>query len=195
MTEGKLRVMIVEDSPIYRVGLREIVQTQADMEIVAEAEPGREAVQQARRMRPHVLLMGLGACAGNALEVMRACKGLAHTRVIVLGEEPCRELTRQVLNSRAFGYLPKGVELPELVDAIRSVAQGRRLLISVRELQVLGHVVEGKSLREIAGLLRIREKRVGKVMSATIRNLDANNRTHAVVRAMQRGWIPLYPDV
>jgi len=123
----KIRVMIVEDHPIFGFGLRRLVDVESDFEIIAEIRDGKEAVEQALRLRPDVILMDINLPTMDGLEATKKIKReLANTGVIVLTAFHFdEEQMVHALNAGASAYFPKDVGLAELIPAIRAVAEGK----------------------------------------------------------------------
>ena len=128
-----IRVVVADDQALIRAGLRGILEGEADVEVVAEAADGREAVEAARRTGADVVLMDLrmpGVDGIDATRLIRADAALAHVRVLVLTTFETDDYVDRALTAGADGFLGKGAEPRELVDAVRVVAQGGSSLSS-----------------------------------------------------------------
>jgi DNA-binding NarL/FixJ family response regulator len=201
-----IRLLSVDDHPLIRDGIAFAIQNQNDMEIVAEATNGQEAIEAYRRHRPDVTLMDLQMPVMNGLEAIGIIrKEFPAARVVVLTTYSGDIQATQALKAGAAGYLLKSMLRTELVDTIRAVHQGRRHIpqqiahelaehigseaLSVRELQVLRGVASGCSNKIVADQLGISEETVKGHMKNILAKLHANDRTHAVLIAMKRGFL------
>ena len=199
-----IKVLICDDHPIMRVGIGAIIQSQPDMTVVAQAGTAQEAVQLFQQHLPHITLMDLRLPDKSGVEAIRAIRRSApQARIVVLTTYEGDEDIHQALEAGAMGYLIKGMPHEVLVDALRKVHAGRRFLpppvtralasrmpdgeLSAREKQVLSLLVKGKSNREIADELAIKEATVKSHVSVILMRLDVTDRTQAVVTALQRG--------
>jgi two-component system NarL family response regulator len=204
MTSAKIRVLVAEDSPVTRLGVSTLLRTEPDIEVVAEAENGADAVRLFRQMRPDVVLLDLRMPeldGVQATEQMRREDPAA--RVLVLTNYDGDEVIFQALKAGAAGYLTKGVRGPELITAIRQVHAGDRYLppgvagrladrmmapsLSPREVQVLEKIYEGLTNKEIAEALHISLKTASMFVSKILLKLDVRSRTEAVAVALRRG--------
>ena len=203
MTE-KLRVLVVDDHPMMRLGIAAIINDQTDMAVVAQAGTGEEAVAEYRRAKPDVVLMDLRLPGMSGVEAIRAIhKEQPRARFVVLTTYEGDEDIYQALEAGAQGYLVKGMSPEALVDAVRRVHAGSRFLappvaralaarnpnsdLTVREREVLALIVGGKSNREIAVELGITEGTVKCHVTTLLERLGVSDRTQAVVAALQRG--------
>jgi two-component system NarL family response regulator len=200
--------MVVDDQAVVRQGFVSLINTVADMAVVAEATNGREAVELYRRHRPDVVLMDLRMPVmggGDAIAALR--REFPGARVIVLTTFDGDEDIYRSLQAGAQGYLLKDMFFEELEEAIRTVhAGGRRIPgvvaerlaermagsdLTARELEVLEHIVGGKSNKAIAAALGISEATVKSHMNNILSKLDAEDRTQAATKALQRGIVHL----
>jgi len=205
---AKLRIMLVDDHYLVRVGLSSIIALEKDMTVCSEAPTGEQAVAQFRADRPDVTLMDLrlpGISGAEATEAIRA--EFPEARIIVLSTYSTDEEIYAALQAGAMAYLLKSVQREELVLAIRKAAAGERHIppdmaarlaarqprsqLSPRELDVLRLVVSGKRNKEIAGLLDISEGTVKVHVSSILMKLGVLDRTEAVAAALQRGIVQL----
>lgn len=202
----KLRVLIVDDHPMMRLGIAAIINDQTDMAVAAQAGTGEEAVTEYRRSRPDVVLMDLRLPGMSGVEAIRAIhREQPRARFVVLTTYEGDEDIHQALEAGAQGYLIKGMSPEALVDAVRRVHAGSRFLappvaralaarnpnseLSAREREVLALIVGGKSNREIAAELGITEGTVKCHVTALLERLGVSDRTQAVVAALQRGIV------
>lgn len=206
--EEKIKVMVVDDHPLLRVGITAIVNARSDMNVVAQAQTGEEAVALFPRCRPDVTLIDLKLPGMSGVATIRAIREVHPTaRFIVVTTYEGDEDIHRALEAGAQGYVIKGMPYQVLVQALQRVHSGRRFLpptvvdalasrmpdseLSAREQEVLGLLVAGKSNKEIALSLRITEATVKSHVSAILMRLNVNDRTQAVVTALQRGLIHL----
>ena len=205
---AKIKVMVVDDHPLMRVGVASIVNARPDMTVVAQTGTGEEAVVLYQRHRPDITLMDLrlpGMSGVDAILAIRANDGRA--RFVVLTTYEGDEDIHQALDAGAQGYVIKGMPYQTLIEALHRVHMGGRYLpppvaralasrlpnseLSSREQEVLLRIVEGKSNKEIASLLGITEATVKCHVSTILMRLNVSDRTQAVVSALQRGLIHL----
>ncbi|MEP6903747.1 MAG: response regulator transcription factor [Actinomycetota bacterium] len=209
MTKNKpIRVMIVEDHFVVRVGLAAIINSQTDMVTVAEAGNGRLAVELFEKHQPDVTLMDLRIPGLNGLEAISAIKDkFPRARIIVLSTYGGDEDIFRAFQSGARAYFLKDVKGPDLVKAIRAVQAGQRVLppeiasrlaeriprseLSTRELEILKLISKGRSNKEIAHLLAISDGTVRVHASNIFAKLGCSDRAQAVSEAFQRGIIYL----
>jgi two-component system NarL family response regulator len=208
MPPEKLKIMIVDDHYLVRVGLTSIIGLEQDMTVCAEASSGEQAVSLFASKRPDVTLMDVrlpGMSGIQATETIR--RQFSEARVIVLSTYISDEEVYAALKVGAMAYLVKSVAREELIQAVRKAAAGRRHVpadlaarladrmsrasLSLRELEVLRLLVGGKRNREIATALDITEGTVKLHVSSILGKLGAVDRTEAVTVALQRGLIQL----
>jgi two-component system NarL family response regulator len=204
----KLKIMLVDDHYLVRMGLTSIIGLEQDMTICAEAQSGEQAVALFAQRRPDVTLMDVrlpGMSGIAATEAIRA--DFPDAKVIVLSTYISDEEVYAALKVGAMAYLVKSVAREELIQAIRKAAAGRRHVpadlaarladrmsrasLSGREFDVLRLLVGGKRNREIANALDITEGTVKLHVSSILGKLGAVDRTEAVTVALQRGLIQL----
>lgn len=204
----KLKIMLVDDHYLVRVGLASIIALESDMRVCAEASSGEQAVVQYRAERPDVTLMDLrlpGISGSEAAQVIRA--EFPDARIIVLSTYSTDEEIYVALQAGAMAYILKSVQREELVQAIRKAAGGERHIppdvaarlaarqprsqLSPRELDVLRLMVGGKRNKEIGTALDISEGTVKIHVSSILSKLGVFDRTEAVAAALQRGILQL----
>jgi two-component system, NarL family, response regulator len=200
----KIGVLVVDDHPIMRLGLAAIINAQSDMTVCAQAGSGEEAVRIFKKTRPDITLMDLRLPGMSGLDALRAIhQEDPHAKCVVLTTYEGDEDIHQALLAGALGYIIKGMSHETLVDALRRAQAGTRFLpppvarsladrtpnsdLSPREREVLSLMVHGKSNKEIAAALGITEATVKCHVSVILARLDANDRTQAVIAALQRG--------
>jgi DNA-binding NarL/FixJ family response regulator len=203
-----LRIMLVDDHYLVRVGLTSIVALEEDMTVCAEAATGEQAVAIFRAQHPDVTLMDLRLPGMSGTDATQAILSeFPGARIIVLSTYAADEEIYLALQAGAMGYLLKTVQPEELLLTIRKAACGERHIaaeasarlaarsprshLSPRELAVLRLVVGGKRNKEIATVLDITEGTVKIHVSNILVKLGVSDRTEAVTAALQRGIIPL----
>jgi two-component system NarL family response regulator len=203
-----LKIMLVDDHYLVRMGLASIIALEPDMTICAEAATGEEAVALFRTHRPDVTLMDQRLPGMSGSETTGAIRAaFPSARILVLSTYACDEEIYKALQVGAMGYLSKSVQREELTQAIRMAAAGRRHItpavaalvadgmsrshLSARELDVLRLLVGGKRNREIASILDITEGTVKLHVSSILGKLAVVDRTEAVAVALQRGIVQL----
>ncbi|KUR80805.1 response regulator transcription factor [Novosphingobium sp. FSW06-99] len=203
-----IRVLIVDDHPLLREGVRAVIENQPDLTIVAEAETGEQALDLFDAHRPDIVLMdlqmpGMGGVA--AIQALRRADPAC--RIIVLTTYSGDAQAIRALHAGATGYLLKSSLRKELLDTIRTVhAGGKHLsadvatgiafhmaedLLSGREAEVLTLAAAGNSNKQIAGRLNLSEDTIKGYMKVIYAKLGAADRTHAVTIAARRGMIEL----
>ena len=205
----KMKVMVVDDHPLMRVGITAIINARSDMAVVAQADTGEEAVKCFEQHHPDVTLMDLrlpGKMGGvEAIAVIRSSHPQARFIVVTTYEGDAD--IHHALEAGAQGYVIKGMPYQTLVEALQKVHAGRRFVplpveralasrlpdsdLSSREMEVLQLLMSGKKNREIANMLGITEATVKSHVSAILMRLNVNDRTEAVVTALRRGLVHL----
>ncbi|HME05698.1 MAG TPA: response regulator transcription factor [Bryobacteraceae bacterium] len=205
---GLIRVLSVDDHALLREGIAALVASQSDMELVAEAANGREAVEQFRKHVPDVTLMDLQMPELNGFDAMGAIRGeFPDARIIVLTTYAGDVQVMRALKAGARAYLLKGLLRKELIETIRAVHAGHKRVppevaaeiaehalddvLTLREIDVLRLIAGGNSNKEIAAQLSITEETVKGHVKNVLAKLGANDRTHAVTIALKRGIIDL----
>lgn len=203
---NQIRVLTVDDHPLIRDGVSFAIQQQSDMCVVAEAGTGHEAIDLFKEYRPDVTLMDLRLPDISGTEVIeRVRREFQHARFVVLTTYSGDVSATRALKAGAGGYLLKHMLRRDLIEAIRTVHAGRRWVpkeiaaeitdhltadwLSNRELEVLRCVSQGSSNKIIASLLGLSEDTIKGHMKNILSKLRANDRTHAVMIALQRGFL------
>jgi DNA-binding NarL/FixJ family response regulator len=207
-TAEKIKVMVVDDHPLMRIGVASIVNATSDMSVVAQTGTGEEAVTLFQKHKPDVTLMDLRLPGMSGVEAIRAIRKLhSRARFVVLTTYEGDADIHQALEAGAQGYVIKGMPYKTLVDAVHRVHRDERFLpppvaralasrmpdsdLSAREREVLSLLARGKSNKDIASLLGISEATVKCHVSAILLRLNVSDRTEAVVTALQRGLVHL----
>jgi DNA-binding NarL/FixJ family response regulator len=206
-----IRVLIADDHPVVRQGLRTFLGVQEDIEVVGEAADGAAAVSLAESVRPDVILLDLKMPGMDGLAALTELRTRGLTaRVIVLTSMTERSHVPQAMRAGAAGYLYKDVDPPALVQAIRAVHNGHVLLhpeaaeavvhgestadrgldaLTDREREVLVQIALGRSNREIARALIISEKTIKTHVSNILMKLGLADRTQAALHAVRHGLV------
>jgi DNA-binding NarL/FixJ family response regulator len=201
-----IRILMADDHPLFREGIAAVLASQDDMKLVAEAINGEEAISLFRQHKPDITLMDLQMPGMGGLDAIHAILGeFPHARIIVLTTYQGDVQATRALRAGAVGYLIKSTLRKELLFTIRQVHEGRRHIpgevaraiaehvtddaLSMRELQVLGHVAGGFSNKRIATHMGISVETVKTHMKSILAKVNARDRTEAVVIAMRRGII------
>jgi len=203
-----IRVLAVDDHPVVRDGIARLIATQSDMELIAEASDGREAVEEFRKQRPDVTLMDLQMPTMNGIDAIGAIRGeFPEARIIVLTTYVGDVQVTRALKAGAHGYLLKGSLRTELLDTIRAVYAGHKRIssevatgiaehamdnsLTAREISVLKLIAAGNANKEIAVQLSVTEESIKGYVKNVLAKLGANDRTHAVTIGLKRGIIDL----
>ena len=208
MTTTPLKVMVVDDHYLVRMGLASIIAIEPDMSVCAEAASGEQAQALFRTHRPDVTLMDLRLPGMNGSQTIHKIRQeFLDARFVMLSTYVCDEEIYGALHAGAMAYLVKSVQREELMTAIRKAAAGQRHIppevaarladrvagsqLSCRELEVLRLLVSGRRNREVARALDITEGTVKLHVSSILGKLGAEDRTEAVTIALQRGIVQL----
>ena len=223
----KISVMLVDDHPVFRQGLRRVLESEDDLDVIAEVDDGQEALRLAKQLVPNVLLLDINLPGMNGLQVARALKDtLLDIAIIMLTAYHDDQQVFHSVRAGASAYFPKDVSPRRLIEAIRLVHQGSYVVedrvlekpqvgewlleqfeqadtvaegdwgsmlipLSPREMEILQHIAQGKSNKEIAYELGISRQTVKNHMTSILRKLAVNDRTQAAIYALRRGWIRL----
>lgn len=215
----KIRVLLADDHVLVREGTRELLEQEEDLQVVAEAGDGEEAVRLAATERPDVALVDIAMPKLNGIEATRQIKSRSPgTAVLILSAYDDDQYVFALLEAGAAGYLLKNIRGRDLVDAVRSVYAGESVLhpviarkvinrfslpkdhssekigaelLTERELEVLKLAAQGMSNRDIARELHLSIRTVQAHLSTIFTKMGVGSRTEAVVQALQRGWLTL----
>ncbi len=207
-----IRVLLADDFPVVRDGLRVLLEAQSDIEVVGDAANGKEALRQARELHPDVVIMDIGMPELNGIEAtLQMHDACPSAQVLILSMHSTTEHIFRALQAGAKGYLLKDSAGAEVVDAVRAVRAGRRYLsqkiaaaalddyivgrqtasplenLSRRERQILQLVVEGKSSAEIGKMLFLSSKTVDTYRSRMMHKLGIGDLPSLVKFAIRHG--------
>ena len=203
-----IRILTVDDHALLRAGIASLVEFEPDMELVAQASTGREAIEQFRRHRPDITLMDVQMPDISGIEAIIAIRSeFPDARIIVLTTYSGDVQVVRALKAGARGYLLKADVHTDLLETIRAVHAGRKRIppevaaelamhttedqLTARELEILKLIANGNANKEIAAQLSIREDTVKSHVGNILEKLQANDRTHAVTIGLKRGIIEL----
>lgn len=214
-----VKVMIVDDHPLVRQGLKQILSFQDDLEIVGEAQHGDEVVDQALALQPDVVLLDINLPGKNGIEITGELKAkMPEVNVLVLTVDTEQLHVHKIIKAGALGYLLKDVDPDTLTEAIKAVARGdayiqpcllSRLLcefrqlvddqppavppgqfgLTQRELEIINYIACGQTNKEIAEKLFISEKTVKNHVSSILRKMALDDRTQVAIYAYKKGLI------
>ena len=213
---GPITLLLVDDHPVVRKGTRELLEGESDLTVLGEAAGGEEAIEQARALRPKVILMDVSMPGMNGIEATRAIKAeWPACGVLVLTSYDDDAYVFALLEAGAAGYLLKNASEEDLLGAVRAVAAGESALhpqiarkvlgrfsasaqapgtspgddLSPRELEVLRIAAGGRTNKEIARDLEISPRTVQVHLANIFSKLGVGSRTEAVLAGIRRGWI------
>ena len=209
ITDSKpIRILTADDHHILRYGLSSLIGAEPDMELVAQASTGQEAIEQFRLHQPDVTLMDLLMPGMNGIDAIISIRSeFPDARIIVLTTYAGDVQVTRALKAGARAYILKGRLAGELLETIRAVHAGQRRIppevvaelagyagesgLTEREVEVLRLIAAGNSNKEIAAQLSLTEETVKSRVSSVLAKLGANDRTHAVTIGLKRGIIEL----
>ena len=203
-----IRILTVDDHPVVRNGIAGLVADQSDMLLVGEASNGREAIQQFRAQQPDITLMDLQMPEMSGVDAIIAIRNeFSQARIIVLTTYTGDVQVVRALKAGAQGYLMKNLLHKELLEAIRKVHAGKKILspepsgevashaaddsLTPAEISVLRLIADGNANKQIAAQLSISEETVKSRVKNILSKLGAHDRTQAVTIALKRGIIEL----
>ena len=194
---AKIKVLIADDHAIVRMGLRSILDTQKDIEVVGDAEDGKIAISETLRLRPDVVVMDLMMPVLNGMKATEEIlRQQPSTRILLLTSYGMADDVAHALELGAAGALSKGLASTDLLAAIRDVAAGKTVIspeirknisehppvpqLTDRQVKILQAIADGSSSKEVADRLNIRIDSVQEHITAIVHKLGASNRTEAV---------------
>jgi DNA-binding NarL/FixJ family response regulator len=203
-----IRILLADDHPVLRQGVRALAADEVDMEFVAEASSGLEAIEEFRKRRPDIVLIDLQMPDMNGIDAMIAIRNeFPDARFIVLTTYAGDVQIARALKAGARGYLLKSLLRRELLDTIRAVHAGQKRIpaelaaqvadhladdsLTSREIEVLRLIAAGNANKIVADRLSITEETVKGHVKSILSKLGANDRTHAVTIGLKRGIIEL----
>mgnify|MGYP001078325789 CR=1 FL=1 len=212
---NSIRVLIVDDHLVVRRGLRSMLADAEDVEVVGEASNAGEAIEQAKSLRPDILVLDIRMPGMNGLRLLRCLKEqLPDLKVIILTNYDDEQFLLEAFRAGAYGYLLKNVSREDLLEVLHTAHQGKRMLspelmdsvlkqfaelgqkqamdqfgLSNREIELLGLVAEGATNRQIAERLYWSETTVKRKLSDVFQKLDVCDRAHAVAVAVRHSLI------
>ncbi|MFC1949939.1 response regulator [Chloroflexota bacterium] len=214
-----IRILIADDHAVVREGTRRFLEQEEDLEVVAEAADGEEAIRLAGDLNPDIVIMDIAMPNIDGIEATRQIKQqYPAVSVLILSAYDDDQFVFSLLEAGAAGYLLKSVRGNELVDAIRAVYAGESVLhpsiarkvlnrfkdtsmetqkqkvkdvLTEREIEVLQFATQGLSNQEIADKLYLSLRTVQSHLNHIFNKLQVSSRTEAVVRALKEGWVTL----
>jgi DNA-binding NarL/FixJ family response regulator len=203
---AEIKLLVVDDHPLLRAGINAVLESETDIRLVGEASNGDDAIRSFRLLRPDVTLMDLQMPVMNGIDAIKTIREeFQNARFIVLTTYQGDVQAMRALKAGAAGYLLKSMLRLDLLDTIRAVHAGKRVIppeiameladhmmedaLTDREVEVLRMVASGTSNKMIASRLSLSEDTVKSHMKSILSKLGANDRTHAVTIAMKRGFI------
>jgi DNA-binding NarL/FixJ family response regulator len=205
---SRSRILSVDDHPVLREGIAAVLAAEDDMEVVAEAANGREAIEQFRLNRPDITLMDIQMPEVNGIDaIVKIREEFPDARIIVLTTYSGDAQAARAIKAGASGYLLKNMVRKELIDTIRAVHGGKKRIpseiavemaehhsddsLTEREIEVLREVAAGNANKMVAQRLHVSEETIKAHMKSILSKLGANDRTHAVTIAVKRGIIEI----
>jgi DNA-binding NarL/FixJ family response regulator len=206
-TTSKIRLLVVDDHMVMRMGLVYAASAQPDMQVIAEVESGEEALEAYRKHHPDVVILDLRMRGLGGLETIRALRSeFRNARIVVFSNYARGEEVYQTFRAGAAGFVVKTMDLAQLLEAIRRVFAGEKYVpaelavrmadrsfspLSERETEVLTLIAKGRSNKEIAATLAVAESTIKLHVTNILSKLEVNARTEALVVAVKRGIIDI----
>ncbi|HLJ88788.1 MAG TPA: response regulator transcription factor [Candidatus Angelobacter sp.] len=215
----KIKCLLVDDHTLFRQGVRRLLESESDFEVVGEAADGGDAVEKARELRPDIVLMDIGMPGLSSFESSRQIKkNRAETKILFLTMYDDEDYLVQCLEAGASGYVLKDTPAPQLLNAVRDVYKGGKYLssqvlgklvedfrsrvrdtrmrpriatLTPREREILKLLAEGNSVKEIAVILGLSVKTVEAHKFNLMRKLDIHNKAQLVTYAIQKKIIKI----
>jgi DNA-binding NarL/FixJ family response regulator len=212
-----IRVVLVDDQTLVRKGIRGLLEATADIQVVGEGASSADAVAEVARLRPDVALFDVRMPGGSGIQALERCRAAGFAPpTILLTTFDDDDALRAGIAAGIAGFLLKDIELEDLAEAVRAVAAGKTLVmpvaarareriktgkldfdalddasdpLSAREIEVLRLVAAGMSNREIADALKLSEGTVKNHTSSILSKLGVRDRTRAVLKALERGYL------
>jgi two-component system NarL family response regulator len=203
-----LRVLVVDDHPVVREGVLAILATQSDIQVVGEAASAEEALALNVPEPPHVAVLDLRLPGISGIQLLSQLRSRwPEMRGVMFTSYFLEEEVYAAVEAGAWAYVRKGAVRAELLQVIRTVHSGQRHIppeiaaklaehasgagLSVREREVLGYVRDGRTNKDVAGILGISEHTVNLHVKSILSKLGASSRTEAVTLALRKGILPL----
>ncbi len=210
------RILIADDHPVFRDGIRKLLEEQEELQVIGQADDGEDAVRLARELKPDLVIMDIIMPELNGIDATRQIKeSLPGTAILLLSGYNYESYVLAALRAGAAGFLSKGARSKELLDAIKAIQSGEPVLdqsvaykiltrmvsandpdatpvleeLHERELEVLKLAAKGMTNRAIAEELFISDRTVQSHFSNIFRKLNVSSRTEAVLRALKEGWL------
>jgi DNA-binding NarL/FixJ family response regulator len=210
-----IRILIVDDHPVVRQGLRSLLAGHSDLEIIGEAEDGAEVLPFLSKHPIDVILLDIQMKGQSGIEVARRVRtAYPDIKIVVLTTYDDESLLREAMEAGVHGYLLKSISHETLPDSIRAVMQGQKLLspklvssvvdqyqklaqsqaqkdagLTPDELRVLSAIAEGASNKELSEKFFWSEATVKRRVQEIVEKMGASNRTQAIAEALRKGWI------
>lgn len=219
MEKAKVRVLIIDDHPLVREGLRKVLELEKDIEVIDEAGDGQGAINMARRLQPDIILMDINMPGTNGVEATRVIKReFPQIGIIALTIHEDEEYVLELVRAGVSGYVLKDIVPSKLVETIRTVAAGDSVIdpsitrmlftelnrltrrrqakeewetLTEREMDILKLMTQGQSNKEIAVELSISEKTVKNHITSIFRKLQVEDRTQAVLFAIKHHLVEI----
>lgn len=203
-TQPRIRLLLVDDHPVMRAGLANVLATDSGFEVIAQADDGETALIMWRDLSPDVTLLDISLGGIDGIETLRQMRSEVPTaKILMLTSSESGEDARLAMKAGASGYIIKSIRIADLSDAIRTVHAGGQVMseivrkkisedegsrhLSPRETEVLGLVRQGFTNFEIGSLLGISERTARAHVSASMEKLHASDRASAVARGFELG--------
>ncbi len=203
-----VKILLVDDNPIFREGLSTVIQSQPDLFLVGQAESAEDALSQFRCIRPDVTIMGQRLPGASGTDALIAIRKESPRAIVMMVSTSKRDMdVRRALNAGATAYVLKNTSKAEMLRVIRWVSEGRRHIpsevastiaehlgqeeLSPRESSVLRLIRDGHRNKQVAHCLGIAETTVNFHIRNIVEKLQANDRTHAVTIGFRRGLLEL----